>query len=124
MTSTAPEPPAETLVDTPMASFVYDLELRAPSTLTRSLRWLIVLVSHWFTAGAGVAGPGGHRAVISDRQTGRQLAVYVEQMDDVGVAEFAQLLDDYQQRSAAEFRRDWLPANVVIDTVRSPAEAG
>ena len=45
-------------------------------------------------------------------------------MDDVGVAEFAQLLDDYQQRSAAEFRRDWLPANVVIDAARSPAEAG
>ncbi len=121
--STGPEPSAEILTDAAQAAAVYDLQLRAPSALAQSCRWLIVLVSHWFTAGAGLAGAGGYRAVVSDRQTGRQLAVYVEQMDDIGAAEFAQLIDDYRQRSAEEFRREWLPTDVAIDATRSPVEA-
>jgi len=71
-----------------------------------------VVLSNLALEGGGAANPGGRRAVVVERTTGRRLLERTETVDDDASGEFATLIADFEALTDEEFRSTWIEPHV------------
>jgi hypothetical protein len=87
---------------------VYDLDLLAPAPPEAGRRWTAVVLSQLVTSGQGLDNPGGYRAVIRERSSGRIVGEFAEQLGADATDAFRVVLADFATMTAEEFTAVWL----------------
>lgn len=90
------------------ASEAFDVQLVDAPRRARAVRFVVTLVASVANLGGGPMNPGGRRVVITDRKSGKQLAVRTEHYGD----DYNSLVDaattDLHELDVADFARRWI----------------
>ncbi len=90
------------------AAVHYEVHVIEPGRWSRSWRSVALLAVGLVTSGAGPTNPGGRRARIIERSSGRTLRTVSEHLGDSPGGDPLDAAADVERLDRDEFRRRWL----------------